>query len=392
MSRILWGIAISVLFLCVVQYIIQGRKRKLLNEKILMYGFACFFAGCLICYIIINFIRDVSLPGYYIDHGYNVNTDDLEQFPITLYFKLFYIALLVGTFLLIFAIEYNIKRTKYIITGANTLLLIWYMIAATSLSQIVQYFGYIWGLNILVLWITLFYFTKWAKEEFRAISAFLYFGTWMLLISLTLSSPDIRTLDIFPLSLPPIMTIIGSLICLVPTLIKPGHHIQARIYWIIIGFLSIIIMGFIVIFTIIQRLPFIYLVMGTVLEVTVIIILYKMIILTRPTSIKESKEEHADILSAFTRPSKVTEEEVSVAKEKKICLVCKGKVARNNIFLCPECDTFYCSKCSGALSDLENACWVCETPFDESKPVKLPDKKEEEVVVEGIDQKKEKKK
>ena len=72
----------------------------------------------------------------------------------------------------------------------------------------------------------------------------------------------------------------------------------------------------------------------------------------------------------------ITEEEVSISKEKKICLVCKGKVARNNIFLCPECDTFYCSKCSEALSNLENACWVCNEPFDESKPVK-PFKKEE---------------
>jgi len=76
------------------------------------------------------------------------------------------------------------------------------------------------------------------------------------------------------------------------------------------------------------------------------------------------------------RPSKITEEEVTFHKEKKICLVCKSKVARVN-YICPECDALYCIKCSEALSNTENACWVCNTPFDESKPVTLP--KEDEI-------------
>ena len=83
----------------------------------------------------------------------------------------------------------------------------------------------------------------------------------------------------------------------------------------------------------------------------------------------------------FTKPEKVTEEEVSISKEKKICLVCKGIIARFNNYICPECDVLYCENCARSLSDLENSCWVCETPFDESKPVK-PFKKEEEIDVE----------
>jgi hypothetical protein len=31
---------------------------------------------------------------------------------------------------------------------------------------------------------------------------------------------------------------------------------------------------------------------------------------------------------------------------------------------------------------MENSCWVCETPFDESKPVKLMKKDEEQVILE----------
>ena len=77
------------------------------------------------------------------------------------------------------------------------------------------------------------------------------------------------------------------------------------------------------------------------------------------------------------RPDQVTEEEVSISKEKKVCLVCKSKVQKYNVFICSGCETFYCHNCAHALEDLENACWVCNEPIDESKPTK-PFKKEEE--------------
>ncbi len=72
-----------------------------------------------------------------------------------------------------------------------------------------------------------------------------------------------------------------------------------------------------------------------------------------------------------------------ISKEKKICLVCKGKVG-GIMFMCKECGAFYCSKCSKALSNLENECWACNSPIDESKPSKLfeQEKEEDEVVVE----------
>ncbi|MFX1340615.1 MAG: B-box zinc finger protein [Promethearchaeota archaeon] len=79
----------------------------------------------------------------------------------------------------------------------------------------------------------------------------------------------------------------------------------------------------------------------------------------------------------------ITEEEVSISKEKKVCLVCKGKVGRY-MFMCPECETFYCEKCAHALESIENACWVCGTPIDESKPIK-PFKKEKEEEIKGIE-------
>jgi hypothetical protein len=104
-----------------------------------------------------------------------------------------------------------------------------------------------------------------------------------------------------------------------------------------------------------------------------------MVILTKPSSITTKKEQQIDILSAFTRPQKLTEEEVSVSKEKKICLVCKNKISREN-YICPNCNSFYCIKCSKALVTLENACWVCDAPFDETKPVKKAESEEDKKI------------
>ena len=99
------------------------------------------------------------------------------------------------------------------------------------------------------------------------------------------------------------------------------------------------------------------------------------------STLKKEVKVEGDLFRITKRPEQITEEEVSISKEKKICLVCKGKVLGHNVFICPECETFYCKKCSDALSNLENACWVCNSPIDKSKPVK-PFKKEEDLGIE----------
>ena len=83
-------------------------------------------------------------------------------------------------------------------------------------------------------------------------------------------------------------------------------------------------------------------------------------------------------MGVITRPQKITEEEVSLYRDKAICLVCKRNVFGFN-FICQKCKALYCDNCARTLSDLENACWVCNAPFDESKPSK-PYKKEKEDV------------
>jgi len=72
--------------------------------------------------------------------------------------------------------------------------------------------------------------------------------------------------------------------------------------------------------------------------------------------------------------TQVKEDQITVHKERKICIVCKGDIF-GYMYAC-NCDALYCEKCARALTEIENACWVCNTPIDITKPIK-PYKEEE---------------
>ncbi len=87
-------------------------------------------------------------------------------------------------------------------------------------------------------------------------------------------------------------------------------------------------------------------------------------------------------------PQKITEEEVTYYKEKKICLVCKGNIEGFNNYICPKCEVLYCENCARTLIDLENTCWACESPLDKSKPSKPFKRKEDEIPIKKDSKKK----
>ncbi len=61
------------------------------------------------------------------------------------------------------------------------------------------------------------------------------------------------------------------------------------------------------------------------------------------------------LIGIFSRPERVTEEEVSLYRDQAVCLVCKGKV-RGFSFICQNCKALYCDKCVRTLIKIENMC------------------------------------
>jgi len=98
----------------------------------------------------------------------------------------------------------------------------------------------------------------------------------------------------------------------------------------------------------------------------------------KKTPTKKEVKIEGDLFRITKRPDQITEEEVSISKEKKICLVCKGK-SLGFTFICRNCEIIYCDNCVKALIELENMCWACNAPIDESKPVKSFKKEEVDV-------------
>ncbi|KKL77643.1 hypothetical protein LCGC14_2032840 [marine sediment metagenome] len=111
--------------------------------------------------------------------------------------------------------------------------------------------------------------------------------------------------------------------------------------------------------------------------------------------VKEPPEKDIIIKESLFRltqkPKQLTKEDITFHKEQKICLVCKSKLGGSNLaFICLGCAVLYCEKCVQALTNVENACWVCNKPFDESKSSKPFKDTEEESDIEVSEKKKNK--
>jgi len=244
---------------------------------------------------------------------------------------------------------------------------------------IYQFIPIAFAITGLYLIHTYFTLMKWSQRELRAATSFLIMGSWFIGTSVGYMSQISMREGTTPLLIFPALLIFGTFLCMSPTVFNPEFFSRDIRYWYLFsiilisaGAISLILM---VTFT--DVIEIYILVLGFLIcYVVECVIFIKFIKREKILGV----EGDIGVRGIFTKLEKVTEEEVSISKEKKICLVCKGTIARFNNYICPECDVLYCENCARSLSDLENACWVCEAPFDESKPVK-PFKKEEEIDV-----------
>lgn len=158
--------------------------------------------------------------------------------------------------------------------------------------------------------------------------------------------------------------------------VKSSGIVRKKFYYLSLGFFVIVFSGFLDSFIGYLEIGIIF---GRLLVGISIFLWYKGLrveslipeLLSPPTkAYPKLKLSLLEILS-YSRLLNVCETEISVTEEKLVCLVCKKKVEGfSNVFICKKCKVLYCEKCVRLLSDLENTCWVCNSPFDASKPIK----------------------
>ena len=289
--------------------------------------------------------------------------------------------------------EVILKRTKYIFTIIFSILVVMVIFLPLVSKDPLGTARFIYSILIipvLVIFVpyVLYIYTKWSPPEFKAVSSFFLFSFLLFIYSLILALRAHKSLNWYSLALSPLLLILGCCIIIIPLIVKPKMITRALFYWVFFALLAIPLFVFIIIADVavfLERRPVefnpIYIVIIIVLDTFIYTLCYLIIKNTRSELASRRLEKEpiieTKVLGIFTRPQKITEEEVTISYEKKICLICKGKLEKK-MYICPDCDTFYCNKCSDTLVNLENACWVCNHPFDESVPVK-PFKKEDQI-------------
>jgi hypothetical protein len=383
-DMLLYGMGIILLFIGALRYLRMARKKENPNEKVINRAFGLVLIGFTIK-ISLYVLFFLSLEGYHMDHSYKVNLE-LENFSLLSEWLYKGTYIIWYTLVAIFVRAVEKIRNKKIPVGA-ILGIISFFLAIFQPFEMFLIIGAIpWIITILYYFHVLFTLMKWAKKELKAATSFIILGSLLISNCMAFAHPNIMMAGTMPSILLPLLIILGAILNVAPTNLNPKFFSRSMNYWytFFAGVYGYIV--FMIVFQIIVNVP-VFVINGVI---SLIFISVESVFFLKSLLKEEgaSTKKSVDVIGVFTRPEIITEEEVSVSKEKKVCLVCKGKLGRNNIYLCPDCDTFYCKNCSEALSDMENACWACNSPIDPSKPVKSFEKEEEEVEVEEIAPKK----
>ena len=116
MDRFLWGVAITVLFITVLQYFRKGKQREIYKERIFMYGYAGLLLGFFLTSIFFYLIT-LLLPGTFRNGVFYGEFPDFITETIPNYILIiglcFDLSFLLSLLFLFIAFEIIIKRTKY---------------------------------------------------------------------------------------------------------------------------------------------------------------------------------------------------------------------------------------------------------------------------------------
>jgi len=223
-------------------------------------------------------------------------------------------------------------------------------------------------LNGVLYTIPLFWLALKSNTEFQNISMMTLIGLMIYFLFSMSRGPEIRELNIISPSFIAFFYMLSIVFYIIPMLIDLERLSKANplYFWLIFIIVNslFIILG--IYFLTTPSVP-IYLPIAT-FQINIPIFFILLYIFRKNR--KNAPVQEIPLLKMFSKPQKVTEEEVSISKERKICLVCKTRVSRHNIYICPGCDTLYCEKCAHTLEGMENACWACETAFNELIPRK----------------------
>jgi hypothetical protein len=379
-ERLLWPISFFLIFTGGMRYLKMANKSTNKDGRRILLGIAFYliiYSFGQIFFYLARFYHQGAFNGQVFIGEFNEKIT-----PVVELITIGHFIANIGIVLFILEIELALKKTKYFFTSLGV---VSYVI--TTVPLIIS--PNLWELHrigmvaLSAIFLIVFLYLLKTSPEFQNISLSMIAGYSIVLIGGGLHYLEALEMNLYPIELFSTVWIIGTLLYLLPVYVNIDkiQKTSPKFFWVL--FITVEIIAII--------LSIAFYVFTQLLLYLTSIFLFILLILSMVYIFKQGKEPiqepmkdqegHVDFMKMFSRPESLTEEEVSISKEKKICLVCKGKVIGIS-FICRECEAFYCQKCYQALTQLENACWACDNALDETKSVKLPEKEEGELVVE----------
>jgi hypothetical protein len=364
-------------------YYFRGRQNERKAERRLLYGFSMLVIG-LTNSRACAFIAMYFIQGHYDGHTF---VGDLDVFlpAYGIIATSGYIFQAIGFAQYFFMYESSIRRTKHFISILECTSLGFVFITAffmsfeinTSLNTINMI------INITFFLVTIVEITRLSEYELKAITILLVVAMVLAVISMGLDLDDIKKVGLIPRSIPQALVMISWLFGMAPLLVNPRRFKKTFRLWLVLGvvslgFLSTLFAFFIFLYST-SLLPLWLVIASLAACVILFLIVYSVMRMLKREMEKAILRTSAVPLAVFSKPQKLTDEEISVSKEKQTCLVCKVELSRLN-YICPACKALYCTRCSEAVSNLENACWSCNTPIDPGKPIKTVEPEAEEQI------------
>ncbi len=386
LERFLWGIAFTLFLIVGLLYWKKAREREDINDRRFLYAFTGLNFG-IAFFILFHYIKELIVPGDFESNVY-MGTYSVYDLAFDILFKLTWLSFYIGILGLILVFEVNYKQTKFIFTISGIIIMIififtpYHLIISLYVDFIIYSYFAILCVGIMII------FMLWSDWDFKVLASYILLGLNFIGHGAINTNPEVKELNALPIFMPPLFLCIGAVLMSVPLLITPKDFEKTMTNWLIVNLGIIISHLLLIYFYIVAGYTFKYII-GNISFSCIYLYLEYVNFKSVRTYRSQGKtgggvDTSPNVLAMFAKPQKLTEEEVSVSKEKKICLICKGKVG-GLLFMCNGCGAFYCHKCYSALTNLENACWACDSALDESKPVKLLEREEEkeEVMVEG---------
>jgi hypothetical protein len=382
LNRLLSGVIFALLIMCATLYLYQAFIRENKDEKIILYGFTALVLSWGISSVI-GYFMVYELTGYYVDHVYyydwSQNNPNIEaNFLYSTYLLISMAILSAGLTLFTLSIESRLKRTKYLFTMIN-------MGCSASIFLLpIEFAFYLYSavflLNTIVQIGFLYEFLRTSSQNFKIISLIMIIGLEFLLLATGLD----QYINLFgiPIVISSIFWIVGILLWMSPLFLELDSLSRFLPYWKKMGnFFAITLISYSVM-VLAYGILFLYVsgVVGGFFGLLASIYI-RNTLQNSMQNIERKKidMEGLDLLRVFSRPLRISKEEISLSQSEKLCLVCKGELSRM-MYLCPECNSFYCGKCSIILKKTENLCWVCNSPIDENLPVRKDDAPSQQII------------